>query len=333
MALRRFMAVHVVSTSECGQATPLPDGGAILGPTRSDTIPRVRRALSPFVVVLVLAVLPPLLAEEAPPFARLVLHSPPGDWVGSGQNHDITYTPANSYWFFANVLAGNTAVLPDSFLRFNLGLQVSGFTTPWASLDFSTNRLGIPMAPGSYVDAERASFASSGHPGLDVGFDHHGCNELSGSFRVYGVVLSGTDIDYFSVAFEQRCERTNPPLLGWFVYYSTGVTPFADDPIVPGTTVVRGLHIEELRQRVNGLRSACGRADFPFTDGDSTLIGMPIRAVHVSELRSALDDAADGCSRPHLPYGELVLTDGTIRADHIADLRGRVIMLERAIQP
>ena len=45
----------------------------------------------------------------------------------------------------------------------------------------------------------------------------------------------------------------------------TGV-PFADDPIVPGVTPVKEIHITELRLRVDAVRVAAGLARFAWTD-------------------------------------------------------------------
>ena len=52
------------------------------------------------------------------------------------------------------------------------------------SVDISTRMLGMPLAPGTYTDAMRYPFESSGHPGLWVAGDGSGANTSTGSFTV-----------------------------------------------------------------------------------------------------------------------------------------------------
>jgi Ca2+-binding RTX toxin-like protein len=61
----------------------------------------------------------------------------------------------------------------------------------WFDFEISTTQLGINLAPGTYLDAQRAGFASPGHPGLDLDGDGTGFNTLSGSFTV-----AAADFDY-----------------------------------------------------------------------------------------------------------------------------------------
>jgi hypothetical protein len=91
--------------------------------------------------------------------------------------------------------------------------------TPFALLFFGTDQLGIPMQPGFYSDAQRADFAGPGHPGLDVSFDHRGCNMVTGNFTVNDFAYSPTlGIQSFSATFEQHCEGGQPALFGTFTF-------------------------------------------------------------------------------------------------------------------
>ncbi len=147
--------------------------------------------------------------------AHLVLHSEAGDYIGQGKDYDITYTPENSYYFHANAYKNSSTGKPD-YLSFVLGI---GQNSPFASLEFSTRGLGLPMQVGTYNNAERAAFASYSHPGLDVSFAHRGSNRLTGSFTVTQFVFSPTKgIQNFSVNFEQHSEGQRPALFGTFTY-------------------------------------------------------------------------------------------------------------------
>ena len=147
--------------------------------------------------------------------AHLILDSQPGDYIGQGMSYDITYTPQNSYYFSPQVRRTLPSGEPAELL-FVLGL---GPSAPFALLFFGTDQLGIPMQPGFYPDAERADFASPGHPGLDVSFDHRGCNTLTGNFTVTEFTYSSSlGIQSFSASFEQHCEGAAPALFGTFTF-------------------------------------------------------------------------------------------------------------------
>jgi hypothetical protein len=105
--------------------------------------------------------------------------------------------------------------------------------------------------------------------------------------------------------------------------------PFTDDPIVPGVTVVRAIHVAELRSRINALRVANGLGNFVFTDPLFLNITF-IRAVHIIELRSALAQVYTALGRSQPAYTDLVLaTQATqIRAAHISELRAAVVAAE-----
>jgi hypothetical protein len=85
-------------------------------------------------------------------------------------------------------------------------------------LDFATERIGGPLRVGSFVDAQRAAFADTGHPGIDVGGDGVGCNTISGSFEITEVTYSFDAIATFSATFEQHCDE-QPPALRGCVHY------------------------------------------------------------------------------------------------------------------
>jgi len=173
------------------------------------------------------------VAAQASTFAHLVLDSEVDDYVGGGKHSDVTYTPANTAgFFFASILTGQNVLGQPAFLRFSFLL--SGSPDEFATLDFATNRLDVPFATGTYTNAERASFASAGHAGLDVSFEHRGSNTLTGSFTVNSVDfftdVAGVQIGNLDVNFEQHSEGSTPALFGHFTY-SSGVSPVPE----PGT--------------------------------------------------------------------------------------------------
>lgn len=104
---------------------------------------------------------------------------------------------------------------------------------------------------------------------------------------------------------------------------------FTDDPLVPNVSMVRALHIAELRSRVDALRVRFGLAPFVWTD--STLAGgaTAIRAVHITDLRLALSQAYSAAGLTLPTYTDPDLSVGmTIKAAHISELRTAVIAIE-----
>jgi hypothetical protein len=114
--------------------------------------------------------------------------------------------------------------------------------------------------------------------------------------------------------------------------YALTVSTFTDDPLVAGTSVIRAVHITELRTRIDALWTRYGLSPpFGWTDPSLTA-GITVRAVHLSDLRTALQAAytAAGPSAPALPFTDSPIVTGFtfIRAVQIQELRDAVIALE-----
>ena len=115
---------------------------------------------------------------------------------------------------------------------------------------------------------------------------------------------------------------------------SFGVTvlrPFTDDPIVPGETPIRAVHVTELRTRIDGLRAAAGLGRFAWTDPVVRAGATRVRLVHLTELRSALAEAYAAAGRPAPRWTDASPSGGTtpIRAVHVTELRAAVVAVER----
>jgi hypothetical protein len=105
------------------------------------------------------------------------------------------------------------------------------------------------------------------------------------------------------------------------------VTGFTNDPLVPGI-YVRAIHISELRDRIDKLRSREGLPTGSWT-GSNPPTGALIRAAHISEMRSKLDEVYQRRNRARPTYTDQSLAAGTlIKAAHISELRAAVLALE-----
>ncbi len=102
--------------------------------------------------------------------------------------------------------------------------------------------------------------------------------------------------------------------------YATTIM-FTDDPLTPGT-VVKAMHLLEIRRAVNAMRTAAGLAAATWTD--SAPAGLPIKPIHITELRNALNDALLQLGR-YASFSDPSINSGsTIRLVHIQELRQAV---------
>jgi hypothetical protein len=105
--------------------------------------------------------------------------------------------------------------------------------------------------------------------------------------------------------------------------------PFTD-PLVAGVTEVKGVHVTELRSRINAQRVRFGLSALAWTDPTLTPAGtVPIKAVHVTEMRAALGAAYTAHGLPAPTYTDPGLAAGmVVKAIHITELRNAVMSLE-----
>src|SRR5712692_6897377 len=103
----------------------------------------------------------------------------------------------------------------------------------------------------------------------------------------------------------------------------SGTPPtFTDNPLTTGSTIVKAVHITELRDAINQARARAGLAAATWTD--SSLSGTTIKAVHITELRSKLDEARSALGLSPATYTDANLSGVAVKAVHITELRARV---------
>lgn len=138
--------------------------------------------------------------EARTPWARLMMTSDPGDYIGQGRSYSYV-TPPDP------ILATRPTTHNE------VGLQIGGWMLAFAAP--GARRL----TPGTYPGAQRASFKGS-HPGLEVTGQGRGCNLLTGSFTVTALDYTRTgEIKDLVVSFEQHCEGEPAALRGTLSYH------------------------------------------------------------------------------------------------------------------
>lgn len=94
--------------------------------------------------------------------------------------------------------------------------------------------------------------------------------------------------------------------------------PFTDDPLVAGSTIIKSIHVNEVRDAVNALRLEAGLEQF--TWAETIAPGITVAAAHVMELRTALTPALIAMGRS-ADYAEPVSAGSPIKASHIQEIR------------
>jgi len=106
------------------------------------------------------------------------------------------------------------------------------------------------------------------------------------------------------------------------------IVPFTDDVLSAQISLVKALHITELRARINALRVTYGLAPMTWTDPLLTG-GVMAKKAHLDEMRTALLAAYAAAKRTQPTFAEAITAQQTIiRASHIAELRAAVLALE-----
>jgi hypothetical protein len=104
---------------------------------------------------------------------------------------------------------------------------------------------------------------------------------------------------------------------------------FTDDPLTPRSTVVKQVHIAELRQAIDTLRLRYALTASSWTDASLTPGTTLVKVVHVTELRAALADVYTAAGRPIPVYSHatLVANQSVITATDIAEIRAALVAI------
>ncbi len=102
---------------------------------------------------------------------------------------------------------------------------------------------------------------------------------------------------------------------------------FTDTPLVPRVTVLKAVHLSELRDAVGALRGRYALASFGWTD--TVLSATVVKAIHITELRAALSDVylAAGLVAPAYTGPPPAAGTVAVAATHIAELRAAVLAI------
>ena len=233
-----------------------------------------------------------------------------GGLVGHAMPHDRV---AASYWDTETsgvTRGGGGAGRTTAALQ-----EPTGYAGLYAAWDVDVDGDGLPDAPWDFG-------TSSAYPALSVDADGDGAatwRELGAQGRAAPrAPASGAGAAADGAAARAQAGGTAAP------------AAFTDDPLLPGVTPVRAVHLLELRSRIDALRRRAGLPAFGWTDAKVVPGVTPARAAHLTELRSALGEAYAAAGRPAPGYTDAVVTPGAtaMRALQLQELRTAVLALE-----
>ena len=288
------------------------------------------------------------------PFASGIAHWPRGSAAtnimgfslpgGVGGSYPFTFTPGGSGY-----VVGSAS--PADLSTFNsLELYLMGLLPPGQVGTFLVlNDQNYNVTVGETLQPSQYTLATVNDVIAVHGARAPDSTVSPKAFSVATVVLSEQLLDDYAISFyhwftRRASSRVLQPCTEGFVqgsctpfYLATGGRatmssyigmPFPDDPIVPGVTTVRTVHVTELRVRIDGMRSRHGLVSYSYTDPPPVAGATIVLARHISELRSALSEAYSAAGLPTPSYTDASLPGLPVRAVHIAELRTAIAALE-----
>ncbi|MEU7187265.1 hypothetical protein [Streptomyces sp. NPDC045369] len=146
----------------------------------------------------------PAAAAAGPtPVTSYTYTSVAGDYIGQGRAGTYREPTAKI------TLTGNAG---------EVRVRVEGAEDLW-DIDIAAPK-GEQLRPGVYRDAERAAFRTGRSPGLDVGGNGRGCNEVYGQFTVDQIATDASGaVTLLDASYTQKCESAAAqPLKGTVKY-------------------------------------------------------------------------------------------------------------------
>lgn len=232
-----------------------------------------------------------------------------------GFRHSDQGTPSSTQAVMKAVLSGNYGA--------NLG--------PWDIEAVQTVYTGSgsppPTAPTNLVatatPAQRVNltWTSTGAPNYQV--------ERSSNAGPFGLIATTTTSSYTdttvaaNTTYLYRVRASSGSSVSGYsnVDHATTVI-FTDDPLLVRGTVIKTVHLTELRTAVNAMRTTAGLPAVAWTDPSPSRV--MVKAVHMTELRNALTPAISAFGKT-AGYTDTIAARGTvIKAIHFQEIRDQV---------
>lgn len=162
-------------------------------------------------VELVLVILGVGFASDvvrAEPVTKLSLLSEQGDFIGGG-----------GVFTCERFLGVSTSPAPGGGVnQIDLVFKVDHLKDISVYITFSSKKMGVPLLPGFYENAQSLGSGDFGYPGINISMGSRGCNQVFGKFTILAVTYDTTafppKVTSLAATFEQGCEQPNNKLIG-----------------------------------------------------------------------------------------------------------------------
>jgi sugar lactone lactonase YvrE len=144
----------------------------------------------------------------------------------------------------------------------------------------------------------------------------------TGSTTIFCIANSYTDTSVIAeraYVYQVRALRSSGSPSPFSVPDAATTFVFTDPTLTASTTLIRAVHVQQLRSAVAALRRIAPLAVYSFTDPGVS--GTPVRAAHVTELRSALSAARSALGLPSVVYSTSVTPGSAIHAMDFHEIR------------
>jgi hypothetical protein len=156
--------------------------------------------------------------------AVISFESDPADYVGQGQSRSYTFVGPNQFALQFDQNRGSFTFATVSGFEPNLFVTLR-----------STQ--GQNLAPGYFSRALRPPDNDPLQPGMDIGWDHRGCNQLAGRFTIGQIIVDTNGVlQRLHATFEQHCEFRSAALRGSIWIDLAGSTSPPPAPVLPMVT-------------------------------------------------------------------------------------------------
>ena len=211
--------------------------------------------------------------------------------------------------------AGNTAMTTLTVTRRDITAPTVTITSPTANPTYTTSASSITLGGTAFDDVgvTQVAWTNSQSGGTATG---------TTSWTASGIALQiGSNV----LTVTARDAAGNTATATLTVTLTSSFT-FTDDPLTAEDTIVKALHITELRAAIDSLRVAGGLAPFAWTDPTLAPGIATAKAVHLIELRAALNQAYQALAKTPPAYADLAVMAGQtiITTVHLNELRSAV---------
>jgi hypothetical protein len=257
-------------------------------------------------------------ASVSAPFS--IVSGSPFTLSGAGATQAVTvrFAPTAPLSVSANV---NFSADGDSISRLVTGIGLTADTTsPKVTI---TSPTSDPILTTGGTSLTLAGIASDNVAVTQVTWSNNrgGSGTATGTTTwTTGPIALSNGQNILTVIAWDAADNTSTATLA--VTVSATTFTFTDEPLGPQSTIVKAIHLTELREAIDAARAARGLLAFAWTDPTITAGVTPIKEVHLTELRTALNQAYLAAGRVVPAYTDpAVGTSVLVKAIHFSELR------------